>query len=40
MDTVISDKDNKVVEIHRKQNSKHKFNWKDPLHLDELLSEE
>ena len=40
MDTVISDKDNKVVEIHNKQNSKHKFNWKDPLHLDDLLSEE
>ena len=40
MDTVITDKDNKVVEIHKKQNSKHKFNWKDPLHLDELLSEE
>ena len=40
MDTVITDKDNKVLEIHKKQNSKHKFNWKDPLHLDELLSEE
>ena len=40
MDTVITDKDNKVVEIQKKQNSKHKFNWKDPLHLDELLSEE
>ncbi len=40
MDTVISDKDSKVVEIHNKQNSKHKFNWKDPLHLDDLLSEE
>ena len=26
MDTVITDKDNKVVEIHKKQNSKHKFN--------------
>lgn len=40
MDTVITDKDNKVVEIQKKENSKHKFNWKDPLHLDELLSEE
>ena len=40
MDTVITDKDNKVVEIQKKQNSKRKFNWKDPLHLDELLSEE
>ena len=40
MDTVITDKDNKVVEIQKKQKSKRKFNWKDPLHLDELLSEE
>ena len=40
MDTVISDKDNKVLKIRNKQNSKHKFNWKDPLHLDDLLSEE
>ena len=40
MDEVSSDKENKVVEIHKKQNSKRYFDWKDPLHLEDLLSEE
>ena len=40
MDEVSSDKENKVVEIHEKQNSKRYFDWKDPLHLEDLLSEE
>ena len=35
-----SDRENKVVEINKKQHSKTNFNWKDPLLLEELLSEE
>ena len=40
MDNVTSDRENKVVEINKKQHSKTNFNWKDPLLLEELLSEE
>ena len=40
MDNIASDKENKVVEIHKKQSSKSFFNWKDPLNLNDLLSEE
>ncbi len=40
MDNVASDKENKVVEIYKKQVSKHSFNWTDPLQLEDLLSDE
>ena len=40
MDNATSDRENKVVEINKKQHSKTNFNWKDPLLLEELLSEE
>ena len=40
MDNVTSERENKVVEINKKQHSKTNFNWKDPLLLEELLSEE
>ena len=40
MDNVTSDRENKVVEINKKKHSKTNFNWKDPLLLEELLSEE
>jgi len=40
MDNAASGSENKVVDINKKQHSKPNFNWKDPLLLEDLLSEE
>jgi len=40
MDNVASDSENKVVDINKEKHSKPNFNWKDPLLLENLLSEE
>ena len=40
MDNVVSDSENKVVDLNKEKSSKPNFNWKDPLLLEDLLSEE
>ena len=40
MDNVASDSENKVVDLNKEKSSKPNFNWKDPLLLEDLLSEE
>ena len=40
MDNVASDSENKVVDLNKEMSSKPNFNWKDPLLLEDLLSEE
>ena len=40
MDNAASGSENKVVDINKKQHSKPNFNWKDPLLLEDILSEE
>ena len=40
MDNVASDSENKVVDLNKEKSSKPNFNWKDPLVLEDLLSEE
>ncbi len=40
MDNLASDSENRVVDLNKEKHSKPKFNWKDPLLLEDLLSEE
>ena len=40
MDDILSKKDNKILDLNNKGQLKQKFDWKDPLSLESLLSEE
>ena len=40
MDNIASDSENKILNIKKQQYSKPNFNWKDPLNLEDLLTEE
>ncbi len=40
MDNVASDSENRVKDLNKEKHSKPNFNWKDPLLLENLLSEE
>ena len=40
MDNVASDSENRVIDLNKEKHSKPNFNWKDPLLLENLLSEE
>ena len=40
MDNIASDSENKILDIKKQQYSKPNFNWKDPLNLEDLLTEE